>query len=100
MCAASMSSVLGNESFKVTGITEISDVPSNIGAWFAKSTACVTPLIESVLDCDRASLLTFSLFSMISARSIPDSFFQLLFALVLRLLYLVVSKKFSCSTCN
>ena len=100
LCSASVISVLCDEPFGGTGLTEFPDPPSNIGDWFAKSTACVTPLIESVLDSDRASLLTFSFFSMISARSIPDSFFQLLFSLVLRLLYLVVSRNFSCPTWN
>ena len=67
LCAASMSYVLGDEPFEVTGMTEISDVPSNIGAWFYKSTACVNPLLESVLDLARAALLNFSFLSMMSA---------------------------------
>ena len=67
MCAASMRSVIGTEPLEVTGMTEISDVPSNIGAWFAKSTACVTPLLESVLDFSRAALLILSFLSMMSA---------------------------------
>ena len=66
LCAASMSSVLGGEPLEGTGLTEFSDVPSNIGAWFGKSTAHVDPLLESVLDRARAALLTFSFFSMVS----------------------------------
>ena len=67
LCTASMNSVIGTEPLEVTGMTEIYNVPSNIGAWFAKSTTFVTPLIESVLDIARAALLTFYFLSMMSA---------------------------------
>ena len=67
MCAASMIYVVVTEPLEVTGMTEISDVPSNIGAWLANSTVCVTPLLESVFDFSRAALLTFYFLSMMSA---------------------------------
>ena len=66
LCSASVISVLCDEPFGGTGLTEFPDPPSNIGDWFAKSTACVTPLLESVLDYSKVSLLTLSLFSILS----------------------------------
>ena len=83
----SMRSVLGDYALEGTGLTEFSDVPSDIRVWLAKYTACVTTLLESVLDSDRAALLTLSLFSMVSAWYIPVRFFQLFFTLVLLILW-------------
>ena len=59
LCATSVISVLGDEPWEGTGLTAFPELPSNTGAWFAKSTSCVTSLLESVLGCSRASLLTF-----------------------------------------
>ena len=59
LCAASKISVLGDETPEGTGLSVFPKLPSNTGAWFAKSTSCVTSLLESVLGCSRASLLTF-----------------------------------------
>ena len=67
LCATSMSYVLCTDPLEVTGMTEMSDVPSKIGSWFAKSTTCVTPLLESVLDLAIAALLNFYFLSMMSA---------------------------------
>ena len=100
LCYASWIYVLGDVSWEGTGVSEFPKLPSNIGAWFEKYTSCVVPLLKSVLDYDRASLLTFYLLLMIYAWPMPDRFFQFLLALVLRLLYLVVSKKSSCTTWN
>ena len=67
LCAASGISVLGDEPLEGTGLTAFPNLPLNIGVWFAKSTACVTPILELFLDRARAVLLTFSLLSMVSA---------------------------------
>ena len=63
LCAAFVISVLGDDPWEVTGLTEFPELTSNIGTWFANSTSCVTPLLEIVLDRAKAELLTFSLFS-------------------------------------
>ena len=62
LCAASGIFVLGDDPLEGTGLTAFPDLPSNIGAWFAKSTACVTPLQESFLDFARDALLTLFFF--------------------------------------
>ena len=62
LCDASVISVFGDYPLEVTGLAAFTDLTSNIGAWFAKSTSCVTPLIESVLNHARADLLNLSFF--------------------------------------
>ena len=92
--------VLGYEPLEGAGSIVFPELPSNAGACFEKSTSCVTPLFESVLDPARAALLSFSLFLVVSVWSIPDSFSQFLLAMVLRLLYLMVSNNSLCPRCN
>ena len=75
LCAAPGISVLYDEPPEGTGSEVFLEMPSNTGAWFAKYTSCVTPLLESVLDRSRSALLTFSLFLVLSAWSMPNSFF-------------------------
>ena len=62
LCADSGIYVPGDDPLEGTGLTAFPDLPSNIGAWFAKSTACVTPLQESFLDFARDALLTLFFF--------------------------------------
>ena len=65
--AAFVISVLGDEKLEGTRLTEFTDISSNIGAWFAKFTVCINPLLLSVLDCASYALLNLSFFSMVSA---------------------------------
>ena len=98
--AAPVISVLGDEPPDGTGSTVFPVLTSNTGAWFEKFTSCATPLFESFLDHARAALSIVSFFFMVSAWLMTNRFCQLLLDRVLRLLYLVVSKKPSCPTWN
>ena len=100
LCATSVISVLGDEPWEGTGLKAVPEMPSNKGAWFENYTSYMNSLIELVLYCAKDYLLTLLSLYMVSYWLMTDSFFQLLFDLVLCLLYLVVSKKASCPSWN